>query len=83
MKDPNIHKFTVGDLVELSAKGKKVKSNRYVLDLVGLVVDIKPVRQHPITVDWISANVHYNRYNPTHLPMRSYEIKKVRGAICK
>ena len=65
----------VGDLVELSAAGRKIKQNSQVYGLIGLIVriDRRHITNHPIKIEWIVpvSNLFY--------PMKRYEIKKVKG----
>jgi len=63
----------VGDLVELSAAGRKIKQNDKVYGLIGLITRIEKDRNitnHPIKIEW---------YGYGHYPMKEYEIKQVRG----
>ena len=63
----------VGDLVELSAAGRKIKQNSQVYGLIGLIVRIAKdgnITNHPIKIEWLGMG---------HYPMKRYEIKKVRG----
>jgi len=63
----------VGELVELSAAGRKIKQNDKVYGLIGLIVRIEPdlnITRHPIKIEWVGYG---------HYPMKAYEIKRVRG----
>jgi len=63
----------VGDLVELSAAGRKIKQNDKVYGLIGLITRIEKdwnITNHPIKIEW---------YGYGHYPMKEYEIKQVRG----
>ena len=66
----------VGDLVELSAAGRKIKQNSQCYGLIGLITRIEKDRHitnHPIKIQWIipTGELYY--------PMKRYEIKRVRG----
>ena len=63
----------VGDLVELSAAGKKVKQNSEVYGYWGMIMEIKGHR-HPYWINWFRPDGTVNR-----VPMARYEIKKMRG----
>ena len=63
----------VGDLVELSAAGRKIKQNSQCYGLIGLITRIakdQNITNHPIKIEWLGMG---------HYPMKRYEIKKVRG----
>lgn len=62
----------VGDLVTLSAAGKKIKGNSQVLGKLGVIVEIEGLSQSewPIEVRW------FNAIRDT-LWVKRYEIKKV------
>jgi len=63
----------VGDLVELSAAGKKVKQNSEVYGYWGMIMEIKGL-QHPYMIDWFRPDGTLKR-----VPMARYEIKFMRG----
>ena len=61
----------IGDLVELSAKGKTIQQNmRCFLD-IGIIYEIrdKEKHTHPYCIRWLKEG---------NLPMARYEIKKVK-----
>ena len=63
----------VGELVELSAAGRKIKQNNTCYGLIGLIVRIEKDRNitnHPIKIEWLGMGYY---------PMKRYEIKRVRG----
>tara|TARA_B100000424_G_scaffold200950_1_gene158093 strand:- start:206 stop:418 length:213 start_codon:yes stop_codon:yes gene_type:complete len=63
-----------GELVELSAAGKKLDQNHNVLGLFGMVVEYKNQR-HGYQIDW------YKKDGTTYnFPMARYEIKRFKGA---
>ena len=66
----------VGELVELSAAGRKIKQNSQCYGLIGLIVRIEKdgnITNHPIKIQWLitAGELYY--------PMKRYEIKRVRG----
>tara|TARA_R110000824_G_scaffold14434_1_gene61438 strand:- start:379 stop:588 length:210 start_codon:yes stop_codon:yes gene_type:complete len=66
----------VGDLVELSAAGKKAKQNSEVYGHWGMLVNISRLNQnHPYKIDWYKPDGSIKK-----VPMARYEIKKLRGA---
>ena len=63
----------IGDLVELSAAGRKIKQNSQCYGLIGLIVRIEKDRNitnHPNKIEWLGMGYY---------PMKRYEIKRVRG----
>jgi len=74
-------RYKVGELVELSAAGRKLQQNDKVYDLIGMIIKHKraPTRpdqwdRYPYVIQWFG----YNQGDGT-FPMKEYEIKKVRG----
>ena len=63
----------VGDLVELSAAGKKAKQNSEVYGYWGMIMEIKG-QHHPYRINWFRPDGTLMRF-----PMARYEIKKMRG----
>ena len=63
----------VGDLVELSATGKKAKQNSEVWGLWGIIVEIAGYT-HPYRIDWFRPDGTLKR-----VPMARHEIKFMRG----
>ena len=65
-----------GELVELSAAGKKLNQNHNVLGLFGMVVGYKGKRErHAYQIDWYKKDGTTYRF-----PMARYEIKRFKGA---
>ena len=72
-------KYKAGELVELSAAGKKTQHNDDVLGLIGMILSIEPCWNayrggYPYKIKWFG-------YFPQKgmLDMKEYEIKRVRG----
>ena len=67
----------IGDLVTLSAAGKKNKGNDLVVGKVGVIIEISEPSQmkYPINVRWF--NVLGLRQTRDTLRVKRYEIKKV------
>jgi len=63
----------VGDLVELSATGKKAKQNSEVYGLWGMIIKIEG-HTHPYRIDWFRPDGTLKR-----VPMARHEIKFMRG----
>jgi len=66
----------VGELVELSAAGRKIKQNSQCYGLIGLIVRIEKdgnITNHPIKIQWLTTA------GELYYPMKRYEIKRVRG----
>ena len=72
-------KFVTGDLVTLSAAGRKNKHNDQVYGKIGIVINVRRFNQHPYQIKWIGAET------PTStrglLPMAEYEIKFVKNGV--
>jgi len=72
-------KYQAGDLVELSAAGKKSQQNEGVLGRIGMItkIDGTPCStrrgDYPYQIHWIGFQPHDGI-----LPMKEYEIKRVR-----
>ena len=62
-----------GELVELSAAGRKLDQNSEVYNLFGIVVQYKK-EQHPYKIDWYNLDGTVKKF-----PMARYEIKRFRG----
>ena len=73
-------KFIVGDLVTLSAAGRKNKHNDTVYGHIGIVVEVRRFKQHPYQIKWIGAKTHTG-HDRGLLPMAEYEIKFVKNGI--
>ena len=63
-----------GELVELSAAGKKLDQNSAVMGLFGMVVEHKNQR-HGYQIDWYKKDGTIYKF-----PMARYEIKRFKGA---
>jgi hypothetical protein len=73
-------RYKIGELVELSAAGRKLDQNDKVYDMIGMVVEYV---KHEITGNWDKYPYRiqwfgYDRGDGT-FPMKEYEIKRVRG----
>ena len=66
-------KYGVGDLVELSASGRKVKQNDRVYGMMGLILRYES-EQYPYIIQWFGMT-----FGDGTFPMKEYEIKRVRG----
>ena len=65
-----------GELVELSAAGKKLDQNSAVIGLFGMVVAHKGKHErHAYQIDWYKKDGTTYRF-----PMARYEIKRFKGA---
>jgi len=64
-----------GELVELSAAGKKLDQNSEVYSLFGMVVQFKNNSNHPYQIEWYKPDGTTKKF-----PMARYEIKRYRGA---
>ncbi len=72
-------KFIIGDLVTLSAAGRKNKHNDRVYGHVGIVVEVRALHHdHPYQIKWI--NVETVDHNGK-LPMAEYEIKFAKNGV--
>ena len=67
----------VGNLGELSARGKKTKGNAEVLGCVGMVREISCPRRtgHPYRIDWYGVKSSHGGARVYRLPMCRGEIK--------
>ena len=76
-------KYKAGELVELSAAGKKGDQNEKVVGLFGIIMRIEPEENgyrggYPYQIRWFGY--HELTCNGIGwLPMKEYEIKRVRG----
>jgi len=74
-------KYQAGDLVELSASGKQREHNNRVLGMIGMITTIEGIKgethrsDYPYQIHWIGFQPHNGI-----LPMKEYEIKRVRAA---
>ena len=67
-------KIKEGELVELSAAGKKLQQNADVAGLFGMVMRYERLEKHPYKIRWFKANGELKEF-----PMARYEIKKFKG----
>ena len=68
-------KFKIGDLVTLSAAGRKMQQNRSVLDGFGMVVEVRrssSSNDFPIKCQWFGKRKSGMRF-------KEYELKFYRG----
>ena len=68
-------KIKEGELVELSAAGRKLDQNSEVHNLFGMVVEHKGNTRHPYKIEWYKPNGEIYKF-----PMARYEIKRFKGA---
>ena len=64
-----------GELVELSAAGKRLQQNADVVGLFGVVFQYAKLDQHPYKIDWYNLDGTVKKF-----PMARYEIKRLKGA---
>jgi hypothetical protein len=64
-----------GELVELSAAGKKLDQNSDVAGLFGMVVKYRLDNRHCYQIAWYRADGTTKKF-----PMARYEIKRFKGA---
>ena len=74
-------KYKAGELVELSAGGKKSQQNTAVVGMIGMILSIEESityqrGAYPYVIQWFGEV--YNCPDGK-LPMKEYEIKRVRG----
>ena len=73
-------KFIAGDLVTLSAAGRKNKHNDGVYGKIGIVVEVRALHHdHPYQIKWIGAETVTS--DKGLLPMAEYEIKFVKNGV--
>ena len=68
-----MYRYKIGELVELSAAGRKLNHNDKVYDMMGLVLRIDNSEKYPYIIQWFG----YTQGDGT-FPMKEYEIKRVR-----
>ena len=68
-------KIEEGELVELSAAGKKLQQNYDVSGLFGMVFQFVKLDKHPYKIHWYNLDGTVKEF-----PMARYEIKRFRGA---
>ena len=66
-------RYKIGELVELSAAGRKNDHNDKVYDMMGMVLRIDSIEKYPYIIQWFG----YTQGDGT-FPMKEYEIKRVR-----
>lgn len=78
-------KFVVGDLVTLSASGRKNDHNRAVRGLIGIIMNIKTHASYPIDIRWIGLTTGGHGSQGDMYPMKKYEIKFAKNGVmpCK
>ena len=64
-----------GELVELSAAGKKLTQNHEVKGYFGMVVDHHASSNHPYQIEWYRKDGEIYKF-----PCSRYEIKRFRGS---
>ena len=69
-----MYMYKTGELVELSAAGRKNNHNERVCDMIGMVLRIDNMEKYPYIIQWFG----YDQGDGT-FPMKEYEIKRVRG----
>tara|TARA_R110000824_G_scaffold274871_1_gene463591 strand:- start:242 stop:445 length:204 start_codon:yes stop_codon:yes gene_type:complete len=64
-------RFKVGDLVTLSAAGRKSQQNYEVLEGFGIVINLSPLHWHnyPIECTWVGGDIEVQTF-------KEYELKK-------
>ena len=72
-------KFIRGDLVTLSAYGRKAKQNHPVYGRIGIIVKICGSSDYPITIKWLGATIGHAKGDT--LPMKEYEIKFAKHGV--
>ena len=78
-------KFTVGDLVTLSASGRRNEHNKDVRGLIGIIMEIREYKNYPINIQWIGLTTGGHGSQGDMFPMKEYEIKFVKNGVvpCK
>ena len=77
-------KYDAGELVELSAAGKKSQQNTAVVGMIGMIMSIKGEKgetsrsDYPYMIQWFGKV--YNVPDGI-LPMKEYEIKRVKVGV--
>lgn len=73
-------KFRAGDLVTLSASGRKNDHNKPVRGLIGIIMEIREYKNYPINIQWIGLTGGHGFTND-RFPMKEYEIKFVKNGL--
>ena len=73
-------KFIAGDLVTLSAAGRKNNHNDTVYGRVVIVIEVRRISAHPYQIRGVGAKTHTGS-NQELLPMAEYEIKFAKNGI--
>ena len=76
-----MNRFVCGDLVTLSASGRKGTQNHSVYGLIGIVWEMKQKSEYPIQVKWIGATVGGTPMGADMLPMKEHEIKFAKHGV--
>ena len=72
-----------GELVTLSAAGRKAQQNIEVHGLYGMIIEIHHNNKHPYKIHWYGSKKRLSSGENHHLiPMSRYEIKKYRVPKC-
>ena len=74
-------KFTVGDLVTLSASGRRNVHNNGVRGLIGVIMEIREYKNYPINIQWIGLTTGGHGSQGDMFPMKEYEIKFVKNGV--
>jgi len=65
-------KYKIGDLVELSAAGRKREHNCHCQGKMGLLLEWQEGESYPYVIRWFATPIHEGM-----IPMKEYEIKRV------
>jgi len=66
----------VGDLVELSAAGRKSQQNMDVVTSFGMVIEIQKGKEYPYMVEWYRIpQTKWDTRKTRSLPCKRYELK--------
>ena len=75
-------KFVLGDLVTLSAAGRKNNHNKEVYGKIGIVINVRSLHcDHPYQIKWIGSENTLPTSAKGLLPMAEYEIKFVKNGV--
>ena len=78
-------KFRAGDLVTLSASGRRNDHNKAVRGLIGIIMEIREYKSYPLNIQWIGLTIGGHGRDGDMYPMKEYEIKFVKNGVvpCK
>ena len=70
-------KFIIGDLVTLSAAGRRNEHNSQVLGRIGIIINTRHRASYPFQVQWLGAPIWglSGQSGKNELPMKEYELK--------